>query len=74
MYHQPHREFLHLAKKSNEFKSQMKIWLKTFRSYGSYDFLKLVLWSCFENEETIQLKHWSIVPQTCICMCHVEEK
>ena len=59
-YHQPHREFLHLAKKSNEFKSQMKIWLKTFRSY---DFLKLVLWSCFENEETIQLKHWSIVPK-----------
>ena len=59
-YHQPHREFLHRAKKSDEYRTQLNVWLKTFRSY---DFLKLVLWSCFENEETTQLKHWSINPQ-----------
>lgn len=59
-FHQPHREFLHQAKKSDEYRSQVNSWLDSF---DSYDFLKMVLWLCFENEEATQLKHWSINPE-----------
>ena len=59
-FHQPHREFLRQAKKSDEYRTQEKNWLDSFHSF---DFLKMVLWLCFENEEATQLKHWSINPE-----------